>query len=52
MDLNATLHELPGVEIAAEVTAFMRSEHVQHLVLAAHPARGYPSGSFHVVSLP
>jgi len=57
-----------GVDLAAEVTAFMRSEHVQHLVLAAHPVRaflgirrealldrlvrGYPSGSFHVVSLP
>lgn len=68
MDLNAALHELPGVDLAAEVTAFMRSEHVQHLVLAAHPVRaflgirrealldrvvrGYPSGSFNVVPLP
>jgi two-component system sensor histidine kinase KdpD len=39
MDLNATLHELPGERIADELGRLIESENVQHVMLLAQPAR-------------
>jgi two-component system sensor histidine kinase KdpD len=42
MDLNATLRELPGVDLKAELSGLIRAEHVGHVTLIAEPARRLP----------
>ena len=39
MDLNATLRELPGEDLATEIATFLTAEHVQHLVMGVHSPR-------------
>ncbi|MFA7295579.1 MAG: sensor histidine kinase KdpD [Dehalococcoidia bacterium] len=67
MDLNATLHELPGEDLATEIATFLTAEHVQHLVMGVHSPRAvlglrrealpdqllrrHPHASFHLVPL-
>jgi len=41
MDLNAALRELPGEDVLNELSALVRKENVQHVVLLTEPASGF-----------